>query len=417
MTGGEYNNYVNDRIVGLQNNPFKTFVHTCLDTVSGLVFLVDAVERRLQSIGTSLRHEIDTFGEPKQFLKDVIVSAIYDMDISLFSGRVKYKPGEQRVIVGGGYKQSQANGRILVYHDNAVSDDPNRFKYPNKILWRTHDGNKPRDQPKTIEQYANVHLAVGIIYTIMAIVLTIALGIAISYLAIVHRRNQGLQLTSVGLAGLVFIQLVVIIYPFIPRSLFCKMAPVLAILGSFLVLWSIWARFRFHVKTGKKIMSKVVNVHSVLGSVDKIQERIRCNTLELPKTYSPKLPKANLFNSALNRPRSYTTANSKSNEKDGGEMKKCKFNDLILTLTLVCLLFILWYAIAGPPMISHDIESEYNFNSDTITNTIYQQCSSNQNGSAFFGALLSLLGCYLIALIVFSLSRQGDCNIFIKNTL
>ena len=89
MTGGQYNEMIASRIANFAKDPRSRYTYLSFDTVSGGIFLVDAVEKRLQANGTTFRNEI---ANPikRLTLQTVIAEAIYDLDINLYAGKLKY---------------------------------------------------------------------------------------------------------------------------------------------------------------------------------------------------------------------------------------------------------------------------------------------------------------------------------------
>ena len=414
MTGGEFNSMVYNRIANLTTNRLRGYVNTCFDTINGVALLLDALERRLKAIGTSMRLEVDEATRQTK-LQDEIVSAIYDLDIDLYTGRVKYQPGRQRVIVGGGFFQSQGaslNDRVMVYYDNANTKDPNRFKYPLDILWKTPDGSKPYDQPVVREILATVELSVAIIYSIVAAGL---ISILCTFIfKVTFRRNQTnpLKLVTIRFLGLVLIQVVIISYPFTQRHMFCQLSPVLMVVGCFLILWSIVTTFQIRMEVKRNWTF----------------HRSRINTARSPNPNgSRRLERQKQHNSQKQtgtssdlRVRSQTDGSQLSFKFDY-QVGKMRWSFFLFCSTIISLLFILWYTIAHPPIVRVIVESSYNYDMDTITLTKYEHCASPDGNEkttfGFFGTLLGILTCFLFGLIGYSLSTQSDNHIFTKTSI
>ena len=206
--------------------------------MSGLIFIADAVENRLNSMGSSWRFHIEDPTKRDQ-LEQIITQSIYDVEFNLYSGRVDYKAGEKRTVVATGFRQSQPGGRVLVFHDNRNENDPQRFKYPNLMLWRTHDGEIPRYKPMLVEETAKVNLIVEIIYLTVAFAfILVLLLVPIWIFAKKKRITKKMKVQTAKHFGLLLIEIIIIIYPLASRLLFCQVAPVLALFGYLLVMWS-----------------------------------------------------------------------------------------------------------------------------------------------------------------------------------
>ena len=101
ITGKEYHEMANRQIPNFSTNPLRVLSHVGYDLMNGLIFITDAVEKRLNSMGSSWRFHIEDPTKRDQ-LEQIITQSIYDVEFNLYSGRVDYKPGEKRTVVASG---------------------------------------------------------------------------------------------------------------------------------------------------------------------------------------------------------------------------------------------------------------------------------------------------------------------------
>ena len=380
-TGDEYDEIIASRYANFSKDPNHQHTYVSFDTVSGLIYIVDAAERRLQKVGKTLHREI---GLNIKHLEKIFIEAMYDLDIDVYVGRIKFENGKQRVTVASGFEQSQPDGRLLVFFDTANSTDESRFQFPHAMRWDTPDGSKPNDQPKVVKKWAHVHMAIIVLYPMTAGFIVIFICFAIFRTCITLGQNQGLKLTAVGLLGVLLIQIIVIVYPFSSRSSFCRIAPILASLGFYLILASIWTRFQTATILNKKRMMARTNTDN--------------NSSNMLSTISKRKPKFVDI-----------------------KVTKSQWITIFAVLLLIILLLILWFSIAGFPTVGIDVEENYDFNSDTITRVKYEHCTSKVGNETkamgFFGTLVAILVCYLIALLAQSLSKQADKAFFNKSAI
>ena len=341
--------------------------HTCFDLFVGSILLLDATEKRLISVGSSLRHFISN-ESMKLELEDVVRQAVADLDLSLFVGPVKYEQTERFVKVPGGFEQIQGekSKRKIVICDNAQFDDPERFSFVNPIIWRTPKNIKPNDEPSVNRQVAKAHTIAVVIYTLITSI-SILILIYLSIFVLIRNRKTTIgKLTLCSFFGMFLLELCLLLFPFISVATYCSMAPVLALFGYFLIMWSII----------EKLYSKTPLAEYVFksGSFHKVRR-------------VSKRPDQNLIFS----PKIWTT--------------------LIVCLSLISILFIAWYSVAGIPTVQTLTMSTYDLNTDTTNDNIQEHCSSSANkllSYIFSGCLAGFLGIGLINLIITAvLKRNG----------
>ena len=404
LTGGEYVQLASQRIDNFSTNPFKSFAHTCFDTISGLVYLVDAVEKRLQSEGTSIRHLVADKGEVKALEKS-IVKAIYDIDVNLYTGRAKYESDNQRVVIGSGYWQSQTNGRVVVFHDSANSKDPDRYKYPSKIIWKTPNGDIPRDKPRVIKLEAKVNIVVAVIYSCIAIGLSIVLMLESAVKFNNCKENKAYIITIVGHIGLILIQILAFIFPWTARFQFCQAAPILAGYGFFLLFWSIFIRLR----------AKEQRTHEALKPLG-----LSSNSKASKTRLSAFTPRPSAFSQGN---ASITTVRSSSVVPQGPKdiiLNKSYWITLVFTLILLFVVIFLWYYLAAVPTTKSVSYQTYDYITDTVTNEETENCASIGNEVLvyiFAGALAIILGFFLLAVAALAISKRSGHNELTKNTV
>ena len=364
ITGGELQDFASN----IDGPPIIRLIsNVCFDTVGGLVFILDAAEQRLNKLNSSLRYYIGD--ETKQNeLKEIVSAAVMDIDINLYVGRIKYKPGEQKVMSGVGFQQVQGPSleNVLVFHDSSDVEDSNRYKFPNKMIWQTPDGRPPKSKPTTMKEIASVNLVVASIYTAVAICLCLLLLVVPALKCYEERTNTALKITAICLLGMLPIQALTIIYPFTYRLVYCRAAPILALCGFSIVFWSIFTRL--HSKNSTVLISS------------------------------------------------------------GKRLKFQRANDIVVTTTIKCfvvvlavvmaILICLWYALVGPPTVKIEVETSYNDLSDIVTITEFQHCTSEGYDLQMLivtGMLACLLAVGWISLVAVAFSSKTDTHPLTKN--
>ena len=88
---------------------------------------------------------------------------------------------------------------------------------------------------------------------------------------------------------------------------------------------------------------------------------------------------------------------------------------------VIVLLLIFWFSLSGFPAVMIKVKESYDFNSDIITRTKHQHCTTQEGfeteSMVLFGILIGILTCYLVGLIVKSISKQTDKSFFNKTTI
>ena len=413
LTGSEYKSLISKRVPNYESSPLKAFAHTCFDTISALVALLDATEQRLQANGNTFRQLIANPAMDGD-LEKTIKEAIYDMDINLYSGRVKYQKGEHRVVFGSGFKQSQNTGRVVVFHDSANNEDPNRYKYPNGMVWRTPDGKTPRAKPRVVIEMAKIHPAIVGIFLTIAAFIGVGLIVATIWPVTVERHNQALKLTSIEHFGMLLIEIIIFIYPLVDRLLFCKLAPILAIYGFFLLFWTISIRLHQKPESNENKMKRSIWKPFHINAMG--IGRSRVNTLETPPKLEKTIrPRAKTASSQTFRARAGTTDSQLSREVLDVQITKKQMVVFATMLSLMTVLVLIWYTTAGSPIVEAIFEENYDFKSDTLTKTKFEHCSSENTLSVgLFSVLAGILACLLVYIIVSAFSKKADKNIVKK---
>ena len=364
ITGGDLQDFTNN----IDSPPqIRLLSNVCFDTIGGLTFMLDAAEQRLNKLNSSLRHYIVDKTKQKE-LETIIKAVTMDIDINLYVGRVKYKPGEQRVMSGVGFRQVQGPNleNVLVFHDSSDVEDSVRYKFPNEMIWQTPDGRPPKSKPISLKEMGSVNLIAASIYTVIAICLSLLLLFVPILKCYKERTNTAMKITAISLFGLLPVQMLIIIYPFMTRLIYCQVAPVLALCGFTVLFWSIFIRLHSKNSTimytnGKRLKFRRANDIIVTTSIK-------------------------YFVIAL----------------------------AIVTAILICL----WYALVGPPTVKIKVETSYNHLSDTLTITEFQHCTSegyNLQMLIVIGMLAGLLAVGWISLVAVALSSKTDTHPLTKN--
>ena len=372
FTTDSFEAILSERITNHSTNPFKNFKNLCYDTVAPAIYMLDSVEKTLNTKGLTLKDEIsDTKKSSK--LVELFRSAISGMDIQLFAGRVKYAFGKHDVVIPAGYQQSQGDkGLVSVFYDNGEHlPDNERFELLDPIKWSTPDGKQPALDPVVIVKPVPISPIALEPIMILSIITVGLFGSII--LKSIHRKNVKpniiVAFTGVPI-GMSCLLLTIYIYVRVDTLWFCRIAPILVTLGL-----------------------SLISSHTFIA--------INSNSLSIrryqPMRRSSSLPAPNMANRHV-KVVSFKPAN---HEKELNAFQKKAPNFTVFFLVLSWLALILWYSIGGVPTTITKSTESYDAVTDELTIMTWQLCVGNPNGAQLPLAIVTLFLQFFISIYNF----------------
>ena len=241
---------------------------------------------------------------------------------------------------------------------------PNRISFPNAIIWNTPTGLKPNDKPLIVVNNAKLSLPVVVIYTASVVIVIL---LTFNEIRRHIKPRPGFQVYSNAtipcLLGILMLEVIVILYPFTNRHLFCPIAPILASYGYMLIIWSIATRL------GTRVVTKP-------------EQRRFKQYLELTLT-------------------------------------KSNWLSLIWILLILAILFATWFCIFGMPNVSVTFDETFDISSDTLTKIRHEYCSSNGHQPLALyipaGCIAAMLGFGLLNLMAKAITKRNHNKDLIVN--
>ena len=368
LTGGEFDAFLEATISNFSTHPMKSARFMCFDSIAPVVKMLHNAEMSLKAQGSTLKDEIKNPAQKKE-LQELIRQSVIEVDTRIFSGRVKYQPGAHAVLVPAGFTQTQGESKPAVFvDDGASSGELGRIRFVNPVVWSTPDGKAPTMFPAIDEQFENVDKAAGKVISAIAFLVAASFIIIIPFkMKLCAKLIFANKLCWVAVqCGIVFFLLVIFIYINSDMGLFCKLAPIFALIG--LTMVSSFLFIGLYVPKPDLNSSKIQVSHAT-------PSRLRKTLREMQQ-------------------------HEKKTVKEINFIKKASCIAFLIGFVSIWSL-IIWYSVGGMPKTSIVMKKDYDDIKDIVHVRKYTICvGTNQSGNQvalfvliwqFLGALLNFI--------------------------
>ena len=227
--------YLTDKIPGIQEMPFYWFRFMCIDNIAPSIFILDELEKKLNNKRKSLADVIGIQSmqyELMEMARDILES----LNFNLFGGPFNFDGDRVNVPAETGFTQYQ-NG---VYEEIFVSSPS---KAVVEIKWKTSDGSKPKARPSDISLTRKGVFWSNLLLTVLnSLFIIFLLGLMAFHWRINQIGKVEKLLQMCIFIGLLFYTIPMVLLLAIPLHLQCSVAPILVTFGFTLQTMSMLSR-------------------------------------------------------------------------------------------------------------------------------------------------------------------------------
>ena len=333
----DLDDYLHREIPNVESIPFFRYRIMCIDNIAPAIFLLDKMERKLNSEGstlvdvisdTSMRHEV----------MEMARESLESIKMNLYRGPLDFDGDRINVAPPGGFYQYLNDNVSVVFQNNNQTTK--------SIIWWTIDGKRPKSRPSVKIEFQILKWRTYLISILY--ILFIPTILAISFWEMKH-GSSGPTLYSISrlkcllFIGMIFYAIPVIFQSYYGTKLQCSVAPIFLSIGFYFESIGLFSRMPLKKK-------RITIGYTFRGS--KMVPDVR--------------------------------------DVDDNSNFKPNFTLIIFGLILNILLLSLWYYGSQPIAVDmYDIS--YKMLEDEITKRQWYQCSSANPGSVPISGILLIV--------------------------